>query len=99
MIDRFGTYELIWYGPSETMFLSRSRLFGTYLSYSTGRAEVNGIASMKMKSPAGWIRLNWMVELFGVLMPEMLWLFWKLAKWAAVGLLTLCEERGLGVAV
>ena len=46
VIDRLGTYEVIWYGPSEIVCWSSCRLFGTYLSYSTGRAEVNGIASM-----------------------------------------------------
>src|SRR5579871_5203073 len=46
VIDRLGTYEVIWYGPSEMVCWSSCRLFGTYLSYSTGRAEVNGIAIM-----------------------------------------------------
>src|SRR6266568_4467640 len=46
VIDRLGTYEVIWYGPSEIVCWSSCRLFGTYLSYSSGRAEEKGIASM-----------------------------------------------------
>ncbi len=46
VIDLPETYELIWYGPSEIVCSSSWIEFGTYQSYSTGRAEANGIASM-----------------------------------------------------
>ena len=85
VIDRLGTYELILYGPSETMCWSKSMLPGMYLSASTGRAEANGIASMNGKSPAFWIRWNWIVEEFGVVIPEMVCVFWNFANCAAVG--------------
>ncbi len=45
-IDLLGVYEVIWYGPSEIVCRRSGRLSGTYLSYSAGLAEVNGIASM-----------------------------------------------------
>src|SRR5215470_6734853 len=60
-------------------------LSGTYLSYSTGRAEVNGIDTISGKSAAGDSRLNTIVVGFGVSMPLMLCVFWKFAMFAAVG--------------
>ena len=38
-----------------------------------------------MKSLAGAIRVNWIVDEFGVEMPAMLCVFWKFAMFAAVG--------------
>src|SRR5262249_11440044 len=87
VIDRFGMYELIAYGPSETVCLSYATLPGRYLSASAGRADANGMASMNGKSPAGLIRWNWIVDEFGVVMPEMVCVFWNCANCAAVGLL------------
>jgi hypothetical protein len=56
-----------------------------YLSYSTGRAEVNGIAIMLRKSLAGWTSLTCRVSALGADSPEMVWLFWKFAMFTAVG--------------
>src|SRR5579859_408359 len=86
VIDRLGTYDEIWYGPSEIVCWSSCRLFGTYLSYSTGRADVNGIASMYRKSPAGLISVNFSVIALVAVMPEIECVFWKLAMLTAVGL-------------
>ena len=63
-----------------------------YLSASTGRADANGIASMNGKSPAGLIRWNWIVDEFGVVMPEMVCVFWKFANCAAVGFLIFAKN-------
>ncbi len=46
VIDLPARYDVIWYGPSESVCVSSWLLFGTYASYSTGLAEVNGIAMM-----------------------------------------------------
>jgi hypothetical protein len=45
------------------------------------------MASMYSKSLAGFISVNCSVSELGVEMPEMVWLFWKLAMFAAVGAL------------
>src|SRR5579875_1358582 len=37
-----------------------------------------------MKSAAGWTRVNWISVGLGVAMPEIEWVFWKLATSAAV---------------
>ncbi len=42
---------------------------GVYLRYSTGAAEANGSARMLVKSVAGWVSVNTMVLVSGVLMP------------------------------
>src|SRR5262252_1937264 len=81
-----GVYELIMYGPSDIMCWRMIRLSGTKLSYSTGRAELNGMARMYRKSAAGCTRRNTSVEEFGVEIPEMLCVFWKFVMLAAVGL-------------
>ena len=40
---------------------------------------------MYRKSLTGEISVNWIVDEFGVVMPEMLFVFWKFAMFAAVG--------------
>jgi hypothetical protein len=57
------------------------------LSYSTGRAEVKGIASMYLKSPAGAVRLNRSVDGLTATIPEMSCEFWKFAMLAGVRVL------------
>ena len=66
----FGMYVVIAYGPSDSVFCLNCGLSGRYLSYSTGRAEANGMARMLRKSFAGWVSVKLIVEEFGVLMPE-----------------------------
>src|SRR5215469_6953945 len=73
------------YGPSEIRCWRICRLSGTYLLYSSGLAEVNGIDTISGKSAAGASRLKTIVVGFGVLMPEMVCEFWKFAMFAAVG--------------
>ena len=43
------------------------------------------MAIMYRKSLAGDTSVNWIVDEFGVAMPEMLCVFWKLVMFAAVG--------------
>ena len=53
---------------------------------------MNGIAIMYRKSLAGDISVNWIVDELGVVMPEMLCVFWKLAMFAAVGAFDFFEK-------
>src|SRR5215469_18582622 len=57
----FAVYEVIAYGPSDIVCCRNCALSGRKESYSTGRAEANGMARMLRKSLAGWVRVNWMV--------------------------------------
>src|SRR5580658_7269545 len=84
VMDLPGMYEVIWYGPSEILCSSSCKLFGRYESYSTGRAEVNGIESMYRKSLAGWIRWNCSSSGLTATRPGMVCEFWKPAMLAAV---------------
>ncbi len=83
VMDLPGVKLLIWYGPSEMVCWSSCRLFGKYESFSTGRAEANGMASMYRKSLAGWISRNCSVELLTATRPEIVCEFWNAAKFAA----------------
>src|ERR1700733_4235343 len=84
-----GMYCEIWYGPSEMVCCLNWALSGRYWLYSTGLADANGMARMFRKSAAGPLSLNRRVIEFGVLMPEIVWLFWNAASPAAVGVLLL----------
>ncbi len=81
-----GVYEVMLYGPSDIMWSRSWQAVGHVSVVLHGRAELNGMARMSRKSLAGWVRLNRSVEEFGVVMPEMAWVFWKFAMFAAVGL-------------
>jgi hypothetical protein len=94
VIDVPGLYEVILYGPSEIVFWSSCRLFGTKASYSAGRAEANGMAMMLRKSLAGWTRLMVSVVPFAD-SPEMVWLFWNFAMLAAVGAFDLLAKNAV----
>src|SRR6266851_567235 len=80
-----AVYEVIAYGPSESVCCRNAALSGRYLSYSAGLGDANGMARMLRKSLAGWVSLKLMVIELGVPMPEIACVFWKLASAAAVG--------------
>jgi hypothetical protein len=96
-IDLPGRYEVILYGPSDSVCWSSCRLLGTYESYSTGRAEENGSDMMNRKSLAGEVRLICSVEEFGADRPEIVLEFWKLAMFAAVGLFELFAKNAVSL--
>ncbi len=48
-----------------------------------------------MKSAAGWIRWNTIVDELGVEMPEMLCVFWNLVMLAAVGALDFLAKNAV----
>ena len=50
------------------------------------------MASMYRKSLIADVSVNWIVVEFGVVIPEMLWVFWKFAMFAAVGVFDLTAK-------
>ena len=65
MNDLPATYDVILYGPSESVCWRNWALSGTYFMYSTGRAEQKPIVRMYRKSGVELSRWNVSVEVVG----------------------------------
>ena len=64
-----GEYDVIWYGPSDSVFWRNWALSGRYFMYSTGRAESKPRVRMFKKSVDGSMSLKTSVDELGALTP------------------------------